>query len=176
MNRKIDLLIDTALLKKSGLTTIQYLLIAYLRQDINITFSSEEKVIIDKLERFGYIRIIEEHIIVDPKVESIFETNYSADAREVLQMYNDLKKEHLNIGRPTRANKYVVKFKSLLVQNYSKSEIKEILTYLFETWKNDSFYKKYLVSIDTIVRNWDKYAGEYEMVKNEFTYNKNTML
>jgi len=173
---KIEIVIDSKLMMNSGLSVIQYLTLGYLRESTKLIASLSEQYILNVLEDKGYIRIVDEHIIVDSSAETIFETEFTTAAKEILTYYNSLKKEHLNISRATRAQKYVVKLKGLLVGGFELDYIKEVLTYLFTTWKNDPFMKKYLGSIDTLVRHFDKYSNEYEMNKNEFINNKNTML
>ena len=172
---KIQLTIDTNLLKKSGLTHIQYLILAYLREDTNITYKPYSLPIIKSLEDLGYIRIIDNHIIIDSKIEELFNPEITKKAKELLAFYNDLKKDHLGITRQTTADKYIVKFKRLL-QNEEFEFIKEVLNYIFTKWKIDPFWLGYLSSIDTIVRNYEKEANNYELSLVDKVSNKNTML
>jgi ribosomal protein S8 len=181
MKKKIvNLTINEEFRAKSGLTNFQYLLLAYLREDTNITFTEKEKIeLINPLEKFGYLRIIDdEHIVIDSKTELLFESEYTFKARNILTYYNRLKKEHFNIYRRHKALKYIKLFKRLLVDGYEEEYIKQVLEYLFKTWKGDSFWETYLFSIDTIVTKFDKYSGTYDLYLNskDKTESKNEML
>jgi len=173
---KIQLLIDDKMFKKSKLTHVEYVVLAYLRENPDIEYTMDEVFIFTVLEMKGYIRIIgEEQIIVEPKAEEIFETSNTSTAKEILEEYNNLKKEHLGVSRKTTASKYVVKFKGLLAMGFEVEYIKLVLEYIFKTWKNDRFWRNHLGSIDTIVRHFDKYATQFD-INEEQDENINTML
>jgi len=176
MNKIIELTFDVDKFKASGLTHIQYLVLAYLRHDIKLKYVKNELHVLNKLEEFGYIRIIEQSIVVTPKTNTLFGKDKLADAREILKRYNELKEEHLKITLKHSATRYVGLFNRLLSQGHTKEFIENVLEYLFIHWKEDSFWITYLLKIDTIVLKFDDYASSYELSLANKTSNVNSML
>lgn len=163
MNETTSLKINTTLMNKSILNLSEYLILAYLRECPETSPKEIQSHIITNLETFGYIRVIEDIILINAKAADLFDKDDNTDAKEILEHYNKLKKEHLGINRATVAPKYITKFKSLLIQRFEKEHIMAVLTYLFKTWKKDAFWKPFLNKIDTITRNFDGYSNDYEM-------------
>jgi len=158
---KIELSVDTAKIDKSVLDVELFLLLAYLRETSNLEIKYYRQDMLKELENFGYIRIINDEIIIDSMTEGLFGSSVP-DAEDLLDYYNALKEKYLKVSRKSFANKYIVKFKSLLL-HYSKEDIEKTLEYLFKEWSKDNMMKKYLLSIDTIHRHFDKYLLEMEM-------------
>ena len=106
------------------------------------------------------MRIIDNTLHINAKAEKVFTDRN--DAKYLIDTFNALKLEHLGISRKTTAIKYLNKFNGLLAQGHEVQYIKDVLGYLFETWKEDSFWINYL-NVETICRHFDKYADQYEL-------------
>ncbi|MCP4255036.1 MAG: hypothetical protein GY775_16840 [Candidatus Scalindua sp.] len=118
------------------------------------------------LECEGYVRVVDNTVILEPKAKILFENKIDVQAKELLAYFNEMKKTHFGINRLTVADKYVTKFKSLLKEHSSIEYIKRVLEYCASTWKEDSFWRSQF-NVDTLCRHFDKYADKYELQDSE---------
>jgi len=167
MSKKIELTIDKIVLKKSGLTTIQYLLLAYLKHDTNIVFKQYDMKILESLEELDYIRIVEDQILINPKTNKLIEGVTLKQVDEVILHFNDLKNKELKISRISKCKTDRSSINAR-IKEFGLQAVKDVITLKFNLWKNDYAMKKYLTSMTTLIKNtnFEGYVNQLELHKN----------
>lgn len=164
--------------KQKDLNLAQYLLLEFLVNNSNFfednsdEFCKIESFLLS-LETNGYLRIISnEEIVLTEKSKLLF-SNAKNDkyAQELLDYFNELKKEHFKSKTPYRLKTY----KSVInerLSEFSLETLKGMLKFMFQKWKNSDM-EQYLVP-NTLFRasKTPNYVEMYERANNDETLNR----
>ena len=163
--------------KKSDLSLLEYLLlqVLYLKPDIDVRDSPQD--FLELLENKGYLRIIENDIIISAKARSLFETEVDDKGKEILDYFNKLKSDYKLSNRKTSYSAVGSNIRARLLENPNDSieDIKNMLDYKFKEWYNNPDMRRYL-RIETLF-NKTKYqsymdTSEYSKEETEIRQSK----
>ena len=163
--------------KIKDLNLAEYLVLEFLINNPNFfedntdEFCKIENILLS-LETNGYLRIISnEEVIVTEKGNNLFSTKLDKSAQELLDYFNELKKEHFKSKTPYRLKTY----KSVInerLSEFSLETLKGMLKFMFQKWKNSDM-EQYLVP-NTLFRasKTPNYVEMYERANNDETLNR----
>lgn len=149
---------------KEGLTLEEYLLLnlVFHRPEIMIDELSTVEIL-ENLEVKGFIRLIDEDIIIEPKTRELL-TIDDAGVLEVIKHFNGLKVSYLNIKRESKC---VIEKPSIRsrIKTYGLDTVKAVINLKFDLWHKDLTMRDHLTSIATLMKasNFEGYINRLEL-------------
>ena len=183
--------VDEKKIKKAGLTLEEYLILNVLlnKPDISTDDYTEDGILLDttwniivRLETKGFIRIIEDDIIIDSSARELVTYKYKLEIEEVLNHLNHLKKKNGLGNREFKSNVHSRIIRSRLAEkNYSVEEIQDMISMKFNNWIHTEFerylrpatlfakenFYKYMDEVDYEYAIKDKQSDMYQIMKDE---------
>lgn len=142
--------IDARAIKKApDLTLPEFLLLATIKDDIELLFidddfrDNETKLLIDKLDEKGYIRVIDNTIVLDSKAIQVFRNNLTIKAQEVLDYMNELKSDLGISNKPFTLHAHARDLVARLGEGNEVEDIKEMVKFKYQSWLGTE-WQKYL--------------------------------
>ncbi len=125
---------------EEDLSLTEYLLLAAIYENIDSGYvSAEDYHILDSLENKGYLRDIEDDLILDAKAIRLFESEYTAKAKEVLAHMNKLKKDLGISNRPFKYGPHGREIAARVAEGVDIELVKKMLTFKYNKWLGTDF-------------------------------------
>lgn len=151
----------------------------FVNPEINITNVSTFNIL-EILEKKGFIRLINNEIIINPTTRNLLSENYNQKIKEILEYFQELKKKHGIGSRPFNFNSNKDKISPRLAEGNTIEEIKMILDMKFDKWVgtewqsylrpstifNRTKFYNYLDELDQYQMEQSKDSDMYKLMKD----------
>jgi len=121
--------------KQEDLSLEEYLILCVLLNSPDLIIEDKStQNIIDELEAKHYLRLINSEPILDGKAVSLFESEHTPKAKEVLEHMNKLKKELKISSRPFNFRTHGKEITARVSEGIDIELIKDVVTYMYNKW------------------------------------------